>query len=66
MVVHCVVDVWVQVNLHNTSITVHEKEDVFGIIATPEMCIRIVHMQPFVTPAYCVSSSYNLLSCHIL
>jgi len=51
--------------LHNNSVTVREKEDVFGIITTPEMCNHIVHMQPFVTPDYCVSSSYNLLSYHI-
>jgi hypothetical protein len=38
----------VQVNLHNNSVTVHEKEDVFGIITTPEICSNIVHMQPFV------------------
>jgi len=55
----------VQVNLHNNGVTVHEKEDVFGIITRPEMCNHIVYMQPFVTPAYCVSSSYNLLSYHI-
>jgi hypothetical protein len=62
---HCIRDVWVQVNLHNNSFTVHEKEGMLGIITTSEMCIHIVHMQPFVTPAYCVSSSYNLLSYHI-